>query len=189
MKGYFVFKAVTASVALALCSCGGGSSSESTANAVCQGFGGGASSTVSSVSAGSTIANAPAAFDRDLDTFATLTTTGTGNGTLRGTAQSGVVGAAGSVAGAAVSTPANGTYTITIATYLNDVLQESRLVDTETYSGGSATSQNCADVCLNRTDGLSYYGLTTSQAFDAIEAVVDVNGATSPLEIRELCLR
>ncbi len=171
--------------ALALNGCGGGgySGGGNNGNTVCEVVG-------ESANTGSSFANPNYAFDGNLDTIATLTAGATnGGGSIRGTAQAGVVEPSGKVAGIYITTPSSGTLTVTINTYLSGAKQEGQQVDQEVY--GNAAAQHCTpgQVCEDKSDGAtSYYGLNTTKTFDAIEAVLSWSGP-NPLQIHELCLQ
>jgi hypothetical protein len=177
-------------VAILLAGCGGGGAGAGGGASICALMGGGDSQVSATPNSGSSFSNAGNAFDGNLDSIATLTAGAlNGGGTIRGTAQSGVLAPAGSVAGMFITTPTSGTLTVTINTYLSGARQEGGQVDRETY--GSNPGQNCTpgDVCENKDDGVSsYYGLPTTKQYNAIEAVLAWNGS-SPLQIHELCVQ
>lgn len=177
--------AVASALALGLAGCGGGGDG---ADPICDVLAGGGSSTTSSSTGGMAISNAGAVFDGNTGTAASLSTTLSGTATFRGKAQPGVVVAGGRVAGVALDTPTDGSIVYTISTYLDGVLQERSSVNNEAYSSGGTSSQQCADYCVNRGNGTSYVGLTTSQAFDEIEVGMDVTNAGDDIRVRELCL-
>lgn len=178
--------------------CGGGNGYSSgnggnNGNVICTVMGGGNSHVTSTANTGGSSFGSPNyAFDGNLDSIATLSpgVTNAGGGTIRGTAQSGTIETAGKVAGIYITTPPAGTVSITINTYLGGTVQDQERVIQETY--GNAGVQNCTPgaTCEDKNDGKSsYYGLTTTKNFDAIEAVISLTGFTSPMQIHELCLQ
>lgn len=177
--------AVAGMLAMGVAGCGGGDNGR---DPICEVLAGGASTTSSGSTGGMSISNAGAVFDGNTGTAASLATTVTGTATFRGKAQPGVVVAGGRVAGVALDTPTDGSISYTITTRLDGVLQERSSVNNETYSSGGTSSQQCADYCVNRGNGTSYVGLTTSQAFDEIEVSMDVTNAGDDIQVRELCL-
>lgn len=172
-------------LAVGLVGCSGGGDGS---DPICDVLAGGGSTTTSSSTGGMAISNAGAVFDGNTGTAASLSTTLSGTATFRGKAQPGVVVPGGRVAGVALDTPTDGSIVYTISTYLDGVLQERSSVNNETYSSGGTSSQQCADYCVNRGNGTSYVGLTTSQAFDEIEVGMDVTNAGDDIRVRELCL-
>ena len=161
--------------------CGGGGGS-SQSDSICTVIGGGAAQVAATPAA--SFSNATAAFDGDLSSFGSLTTS---SGTLRGTAQTGTMQTGGPYAGLAISTPAAGTLSVSITTFLNGTQQDTGAVGSQSF--GSSNVQNCnpGQDCRVRND-LSYFGLRTTKNFDAIEAVLSYSGSASPLQIRELCI-
>lgn len=164
--------------------CGGGGSD---ADAFCAALGGGSASVSASPEPGSAFDSPAAVFDGDLGTYASLTVPAAGGGSIRGTAQAGTVAAGGEVAGILLSVPDNGSYTISINTYVEGEPVDSGVAATFSYANGSPVSQSCAGTCVTR-NGVSFVGVSTTAPFDAIEAVLSVNGATAAIELRELCI-
>ncbi len=194
MKTWLRAGSVCCGVLLGACSGGSGgdngSDERSGSSAFCDAVGGGAATVTAAAEPGSTFEQAPAAFDGDLASAAVLSSTGSGGGTLCGTAQAGVTVAGGRVAGVLFSRVDTGTYTITINTYQDGTPVDSTTAGTQSFRDGMPMVQNCMPgaTCIVRQDGW-YVGIDTSAPINAIEAVIAVNGATAPLPIRELCVQ
>lgn len=155
---------------------GGGSGGSGGAVAACASISGGTSSVTSTGPA----SNTSAAVDGDLFSHATLALTSSSqSGSIRATAQSGVVFPAGSRAGVFASLLNQGTANVTmIRTYLNGALVESR------SPANAIFEQPNGD-----TGAGLYIGLVTTAPFDAVEFAETDNGAngTTDYRVYEIC--
>lgn len=131
------------------------------------------SSAVDSNCTSCSASDAPLAIDGDISTFATLQmnlaliASGESAVTLRATAQSGVVYAAGNTAGAQVTFPTGvlSDAGVVIRTYLGGVMQE--------HDGPSLSTPG-----FRATGETYFYGLTASTSFDAVEISVVAKGSS-----------
>jgi hypothetical protein len=154
----------------------GGDGGGAGGSAACDSITGGTSSVTSTGPA----SNPAAAADGDLYSYGTLLLTATSqSGTIRATAQDGVVFPAGSRAGAFVTYLNQGSSNATLfRTYLDGVL-------VETESPGSGIF----DPTDSGTGATFYSGFVTSAPFDAVEFSEIDNGANGTAEYRvyEIC--
>lgn len=173
---------------LAACSGGESTGAAPSASPLCGAMGGGSAMVAATAEPGSAFGNEAAAFDGNFASHATLTAvSGSGGGTLRGTAQGGVVASAGMIAGIAISRPGEGAYQFTVNTYLDGAPADSAPAASRSYD--SPGVQNCiSQHCLEREEG-SFFGIETTLPFDAIEAVISIAGTQHPLQVQELCIR
>lgn len=105
-----------------------------------------------------------AAVDADFGTAAIVGLSVQNQGSIRGTAQDGIVFPADRAAGVYLNKPplVRGTFELTVATYLDGVLQESALAFSE--GDGSTFCNSCASHGANL-----FVGIPTSRQYDAIE--------------------
>lgn len=120
------------------------------------------------------------AFDGRLDSGASMG--GGGQGNFSGTA---ATQPAGRVAGVYfVLPPAPNGITVSISTYLNNVLQDSG--GPSTQGSNSQTCNTSMDCLGSGTEG--FIGLHTTKSYNKIEAAIG-NTNTARLQVRELCVR
>jgi hypothetical protein len=180
-----------------VCGCGGGESGDSSGtqggdggssggNAACASITGGDSRVNFNVDTGCTqcgVTDSQAAADGDLNTAATLKVQNAAPAqgvSIRATAQSGVVFAAGQMAGAYVAVPAGTaqTYTVTIRTLLGGTVQES---DSSDNNGGGC------GMCGGHPS--RFDGFRTTMQFDAVEVFISDSqaGGTPDFKVYEIC--
>jgi hypothetical protein len=159
-------------LAAALSGCGGGGGGGSVA---CDTITGGASS----VSSTGPASNPGRAADGDLGSYGALVFSPSGSGTIRATAQDGVVFPAGSRVGAFVSfLSQSGSNATSMRTYLDGILIE---------TGDPATG--FFDPTYGDTAAGFYVGFEASAPFDAVEFAEVTSGGTQTSEYRvyEIC--
>lgn len=204
-NSFFRLGTVTA-LGLLVCACGGGKDGDGGPGPICEAIGGGGSKVTTTADAGSSFLNAPAAFDGDLASYATLTVP---TGIIRGTAQPGVIVAGGRDAGIALSNLIDtflnngvGPFSININTYKGGVLQESQPAELGVAGlqgfGQGEPGFGTAGFYFGSGEyrDVVFFFIHTTADFDAIEAVITAfqsnpNNPTEGklLQIHELCVR
>lgn len=174
------FLFVTA-VAAALAACGSGDGNVPAGCLDTLTGGGTAVSVDSGACPGCTVTDANRSIDASADSHALIGyDTSGGEVLMRATAQPGVVFPAGNFAGALVQFPRrqSGGFSnvgISIRTYLNGVLQE-RVTSTQTTIGN-----------VDGAGAITLYGGETGQAFDAVEASMNLGGGPATVMLYDFC--
>lgn len=164
---------------LAACGGGGGSGGDGgigsgrDASGLCRGIGGGSSTVSTSPAVNASFTDAAKIFDGDVGSFGALNTIGgTGNSSMQGTTQSGVVVPQGAIAGVLIKGTLTSNINVTVTTYLAGVPQD---------TGPAVTTIS--------SDEFEFLGIRTNQQFDSIKVAFNLTNDSSSLPIYELCIR
>lgn len=182
MRETFLIGAGVATLLLAGCKGGGGDDGPP----FCQAIGGGGAVATETCDANCNQENIGASVDANFRSYATIGVSVQSHGTLRGTAQDGLVFSG--PAGVYVHKPPlvnGGSFDITITTYLDGVPQETQLAYNESVGTDNTFCNYCGEDGAN-----NFYGIPTNLPFDAIEMSYTQSAGTQYREIRvfEFCV-
>ncbi|HZP13442.1 MAG TPA: hypothetical protein VFB36_13565 [Nevskiaceae bacterium] len=140
---------------------------------LCQPIGGGGGTVTTSPGTGASFSNADKVFDGDLNSSGSVSGLGLGNSSIQGTAQSGVVVAQGLVAGILIDRDAQSfdNLHLTITTFLDGVQADTGLA-----------------VSTSSRDGFGFFGIMTTQPYDAIRATFTTGQNAGSVTLYELCV-